>query len=79
MVSGCCLYVKTSRGDSTELAGNGTSLPLLRSAAVNGTAWLVGAGVVVTVIGFAKTIEPLIELGVALGVIGLLARPDPKA
>jgi hypothetical protein len=42
-------------------------------------AWLIAAGVVVTVFGFAKTIEPVIELGVALVIIGLITNPKPKA
>jgi hypothetical protein len=45
---------------------------------VNRSPWLFGAAVVVTVIGFAKAIEPLIECGVALGVIALIANPKAK-
>jgi uncharacterized membrane protein len=42
-------------------------------------AWLIGAGVVVTVFGFARTIEPVIEVGVALVIMGLITNPKPKA
>jgi hypothetical protein len=43
---------------------------------MTGTTLLVAAGVVATVVGIAKTIEPLIELGVALVVMAWLARPS---
>jgi hypothetical protein len=39
---------------------------------------IVGAGVVAVVVGVSKTIEPLIELGVALVVMAMLARPKPE-
>ncbi len=39
--------------------------------------WLGGAGLAASVIGFAKTIEPLIELGIALIVVAMLARAKP--
>jgi uncharacterized membrane protein len=42
-------------------------------------AWLGLAGVVVTVIGFAKTIEPVIEVGVALVIMALITNPKTKA
>jgi hypothetical protein len=42
------------------------------------TALVVGAGVVATVVGFSKTIEPLIELGLALVVMALIANPKPR-
>jgi uncharacterized membrane protein len=38
---------------------------------------LIAAGVVTTVIGFAKTIEPIIEVGVALVIAGLITNPKP--
>ena len=41
--------------------------------------WLGMAGVVVTVIGFAKTIEPVIEVGVVLVIMALITRPKPNA
>ncbi|WP_158258602.1 hypothetical protein [Rhodopila globiformis] len=43
------------------------------------SAWLGMAGIVVTVIGFAKTIEPVIEVGVALVIMALITEPKPKA
>jgi hypothetical protein len=52
---------------------------LLRCIAVTRSALLAGAGVVVTVIGFAKPIEPLIEVGVALVVLALIANPKAKS
>jgi len=57
---------------------DGTVQPLLRGIAVTRSDWLIGAGVVVIVIGFAKPIEPLIELGLAIVVVGLLARSQAK-
>jgi hypothetical protein len=46
---------------------------------VNRSALLVGIGVGATLVGFAKTIEPLIELGVALVVMALIAQPRSKS
>jgi predicted phage tail protein len=57
---------------------NGNVQSLLRGVAVTRSAWLIGAGAVVIVIGFAKPIEPLIELGLAIIVVGLLTRPQAK-
>jgi len=37
------------------------------------------AGVVATAIGFAKPIEPLIELGLALVVIAFITNAKPKS
>jgi hypothetical protein len=45
---------------------------------VTATVLIVGAGVVAMVIGFSKSIEPLIELGLALAVIAFLAKPTSK-
>lgn len=42
------------------------------------TVLTAGAGVVATVVGFSKSIEPLIELGLALIVMAVLARPKSK-
>lgn len=42
-------------------------------------AWLIAAGVAVTVFGFARTIEPVIEVGAALVIAGLITNPKPKA
>jgi hypothetical protein len=51
---------------------------MLPEAAVSRAALFIAAGVVTTVIGFAKTIEPVIEVGVALVIIGLITNPKPK-
>ncbi len=48
---------------------------LPRDDVVTRSVWLAGAGIVAVVIGFAKTIEPLIELGAALVVVGWLGKP----
>lgn len=40
--------------------------------------WIVGAGVATAVVGLLKSIEPLIELGVALVVMALIAAPKPR-
>ncbi len=40
--------------------------------------WLAGAGVITTVLGFAKTIEPLIEIGLALLVMALITERKPR-
>jgi uncharacterized membrane protein len=40
--------------------------------------WFVLAGVVIAVIGFAKTIEPVIEVGAALVIAGWITIPKPK-
>nr|WP_294501962.1 hypothetical protein [uncultured Rhodopila sp.] len=42
-------------------------------------AWFVFAGAVITVIGFAKSAEPVVELGVSLVVVGWITIPKPKA
>ncbi len=42
------------------------------------TALLFGVGVVATVVGFAKPIEPLIEVGVALIVVAWLSKAKPS-
>jgi hypothetical protein len=65
--------------DGTETVHHGTHEPLLRDAAMTRAAWLGLAGVVVTVIGFAKTIEPVIEVGVALVIMALITNPKTKA
>jgi uncharacterized membrane protein len=52
---------------------------LLREDGVSRGGWLIAAGVVTTVLGFAKTIEPVIEVGVALVIAGLITNPKPKA
>jgi uncharacterized membrane protein len=36
------------------------------------------AGVAITIIGFAKTIEPVIEVGVALIVVAMITESKPK-
>ena len=39
---------------------------------------LIGcAGVAITIIGFAKTIEPVIEIGVALVIVAMITNPKP--
>ncbi len=52
---------------------------MAHGGAVTASALLAGAGVVATVIGLSKAIEPLIELGVALVVMALLSNSKPKA
>ncbi len=47
--------------------------------AVTRSAWLAGAGVMTTVLGFAKTIEPMIEIGLALLVMSLITERKPRA
>ncbi len=42
-----------------------------------GTAFLI-AGLCVTAIGFAKTIPPVIEVGVALVIIGMITKPKSE-
>jgi hypothetical protein len=46
---------------------------------VTRSAWLAGAGVMTTVLGFAKTIEPMIEIGLALLVMSLITERKPRA
>jgi hypothetical protein len=41
--------------------------------------WFYCAGIVATFIGFAKPIEPLIEVGVALVVMGMISKPETDA
>jgi hypothetical protein len=40
---------------------------------------MIGAAIVAFIIGVSKSIEPMIELGVALVVMALIANPKPKA
>jgi uncharacterized membrane protein len=37
------------------------------------------AGVAITIIGFAKTVEPVIEVGVAVVIVAMITNPKPKA
>jgi hypothetical protein len=57
---------------------NGAGQLSLRETAVTGSVLLAGAGAIATVVGFSKRIEPLIELGVALVVMAMLAKPKAK-
>jgi hypothetical protein len=57
---------------------HGTCFRSLSGAAVSRSVSLGGAAVVATIIGFVQTIGPLIELGVALCVIALIANPKPR-
>jgi hypothetical protein len=48
------------------------------AATVSRAPLLAGAGVVTLVIGLVKTIEPMMELGVALVVMAMITNPKPK-
>jgi hypothetical protein len=50
-----------------------------RFAAMSRAAWLGAAGVVTTIYGFAKTIEPVIEVGVALVIMALITKPKQES
>jgi uncharacterized membrane protein len=36
------------------------------------------AGIAITIIGFAKTIEPVIEVGVALIIVAMITQSEPR-
>jgi hypothetical protein len=52
---------------------------LLGDAMVSRTVWLAAAGVGIIIYAFAKSAEPLIEVGIAFLVMAWFSNPKPKS
>ncbi len=66
-------------GEAGGAIANGMAALLWRDCTVNRALLIGAAGAMAIAEGFAKTIPPLIELGVALVIIALITKPKTNS